>query len=146
MAKPTPRHPHVPQFDNALLDQIGVALGQRIKPMRKAAVATLVVARDLGDHGERLTLDLVTRVGRCQVRLRVWTDAHLFLGLHEPAPGRNAGWAFAYTARGDVSALSATRLVAKLERTLAMTHRTSRKPETKNLITELWQDAALVPE
>jgi hypothetical protein len=63
---------------------------------------------------ERLNLDAGN------LRLCVWSDGVMWLGVCVPAFGRGAGWAFQDISHGDVQDVSAVALVGMVEAALAL--------------------------
>lgn len=147
MSKTPHRHPSVPVFDHALLDGIAVALGRRAKAIkchtRRFACTREIEAGDV----ERLNIDVETLEDRpTQVRLSVWPSGGLWLGVHQPAAYSQGGWAFAYTATGDIANLEAAEVVRRFEATLSETYSSTRRPDAPERIERVWQGAAMERE
>jgi hypothetical protein len=105
-----------PRFEAPLLQEIAAAFSRRRKAI--AYSAGLSCTREFSESAsgvvERLNLDL--RAG--DLRVSVWADGLMWLGIAIPKLGRNAGWAFQDSFHGDTRDISPATLVAMVEATL----------------------------
>jgi hypothetical protein len=100
-----------------LLQAIAAAFRRRRKAI--AYQAGLSCERELSELSagavERLNLETGP------LRLCVWADGVMWLGVSIRGAGRGAGWAFQEAFHGDVQDVSAEALVGMVEATLALT-------------------------
>jgi len=88
--KKSPEQPSSPRFESDRLHGIAHAVAQRGKAIRYHG--DLECRRAIEDFGERLNVDFTAIGGFC-VRLSIWTDGVLWLGITKPGPRRVGGWA-----------------------------------------------------
>jgi hypothetical protein len=114
MGKRKPVAADWPSFESPLLQEIATAFLRRRKAI--AYHGGLVCQRELGESEaiERLNLDAG------ELRLCIWSDGVMWLGLCVRACGRDAGWAFKDTFHGDVGDVSGEALVAMVLATLSL--------------------------
>jgi hypothetical protein len=107
-----------PAFDAPLLQGVAAAFALRRKAI--AYHTGLSCTREFSESAagavERLNFDL----RRGGVRLSVWADGLMWLGVCVRARGRSAGWAFRDSFHGTICDISAEALVRMLEATLAL--------------------------
>jgi hypothetical protein len=117
----------VPPFDAPLLRDLAVALARRRRAIRNHTTgrAGWSCEQEFSElaaaTSERLNLDL--RLGEGLLRVNVWADGGLWVGLSVAAAGRNAGWAFQDQLHGSVLDVSPATLVAMVEATIAESFR-----------------------
>lgn len=128
-----------PTFDAPLLQGVAAAFTRRHKAI--AYQACLSCTREFSESAsgtvERLNLDL--RGGG--VRLSVWGDGLMWLGVCVRGPGRNAGWAFQDDFHGDMGDISAEALVSMVETTLSLRFGSDQARERQQL-REVWAHVA----
>lgn len=114
--KGKPVAPNWPGFDDALLQGVSSAFLRR----RKA------IAYQRGLACERDFSESATEVVECihliaaHLRLVVWANGGLWVGVFVRAAGRNAGWAFRDSFYGNMLDVSAETLLAMFEATLSI--------------------------
>lgn len=138
MAKKPHRHPQVPLFNAPILDAIAVALGRRLKAIRSRSADARCSreAEDIVD--ERLDIDVDLRRSRgAKVRLSVWPDGVMWLGLHVPNERSVGGWRTSITLDGDVAGMPPEAVVQLLEQTLSEVWRSNLD---EGHIREIWGD------
>jgi hypothetical protein len=124
-----------PAFDTPLLQDVAAAFTRRRKAI--AYQAGLSCTRELSESAsgtvERLNLDLCAG----SVRLSVWADGLMWLGVSVRRCGRHAGWLFQDGFHGDVQDVSAETLVSMVEATLSVRFGGDRASERQQL-REIW--------
>jgi hypothetical protein len=118
-----------PTFDATLLREIVTAFLRRRKAI--AHRAGLSCEREVSESAagsiERLNLEAG------DLRLCVWADGVMWLGVCVRGFGRNAGWVFKDTFHGDVRDVSAEALVGMVEATLALAFGSDPEKERQQL-------------
>ena len=102
-------------FESALLRQIADGFERRGKAIRYHG--ELECSRAVEDSIERLNVDFTAIVG-CRVRLSVWSDGVLWLGITEPGPRRTGGWAYRNEFHSHLDSLDACSVVERFEQTI----------------------------
>ncbi len=144
MRKTPHRHPSAPAFDDAFLDRIAVAFGRRAKAIKHVTHRFACTREIEAGDVERLNVDVATLEQRpTQIRLSAWPGGAVWLGVHQPAATSEGGWAFAYTARGNVADLEAADVVRNFEATKSQAYGSGRRPDAPDRIERIWQGAAL---
>lgn len=103
------------RFESALLHAIAVAVERRGKAIRYHG--ELECTRDIEATGERLNIDF-TGLDRFHVRISVWADAVLWIGITQPGPNRTGGWKFYDEFNSEVTELDAAEIVERFEQTI----------------------------
>lgn len=103
------------QFESAFLTEIVTAFEQRGKAIRYHG--ELKLSRDLEESGERLNVDH-EGLDRCRVRLSIWADGVFWMGMTQPGPRREGGWAFKDEFSGNLRDKNAARVVVRFEETI----------------------------
>jgi len=131
----------VPSFRDELLNDLANEIAKRARSMKNKA-DSFRCTRALERHGhERLDLETRTRDDRpTQVKLSIWNDSGIFLGVHKPG---DKGWEFAFRATGDIEDLSSTDVVMKYLQTLHLAQGGALSPNDTTLLQELWDEAKL---
>ena len=102
-------------FESALLREIANGVEQRGKAIRYHG--ELECSRVVEDSIERLNVDFTATVG-CRVRLSVWPDGALWLGITEPGARRTGGWAYRDEFHSHLDGLDAHSVVERFEQTI----------------------------
>jgi hypothetical protein len=105
-----------PTFDAPLLLEIAAAFLRRRRAI--AYRAGLSCRREFTESPSGAVERLVLEAG--PLRLCVWADGVMWLGVFVRGLGRGAGWAFREAFHGDVRDVSAEALVGMVEATLAL--------------------------
>lgn len=136
-------HPEVPAFDSQLLDSIAAAIARRAKSL-KYGTASFACSRDAESAGEVLRLEIDSlEARRTQLRVMIWQDGHLWLGIHRPNPRREAGWEIALERSGSVRELDPLEIAKMIERTLSAVHGGSGGPDAADQVEGIWRTARL---
>src|SRR4051812_9061809 len=98
-----------PVFDSALLSSILEAVERRGKAIRYHS--SLECSREVDRDIERLNIDIK---GDSGVRLSVWADGVLWLGITKPHAGRSGGWDINEQFDGRLGEIHPAELVAQL--------------------------------
>jgi len=104
----------VPDFESDLLWQVAIAVARRGKAIRYHG--SLECSRAVEDH-ERLNLDYTSCL-RFRVRLSIWSDGALWLGITKPGPSRTGGWAYCDEFHSRVRNLTPQDVAARFEQTV----------------------------
>lgn len=107
-----------PTFDAPLLQAIADAFVRRRKALRHRI--SLSCEREYTESPEGTWERLNLNFGVNFLRLSVWADGAMWVGVGVRAKGRNAGWAFQETFHGDMRDVSGETLVRMVEATLAL--------------------------
>ena len=102
-------------FESVLLREISSAVEHRGKAIRYHG--ELECSRAVEDSIERLNLDFTAILG-FRVRLSVWPDGVLWLGLTEPGPRRTGGWAYRDEFHSHLCGLEAHNVVERFEQSI----------------------------
>jgi hypothetical protein len=146
MASREAKHPAVPSFESNFLNTIATAIARRAKAL-KYHVESFACTRDASAEGEVLQVDIDTLEARAtRFRLMTWDDGQLWLGIHQPNPHRQGGWAFAYEGYGNLSEVDPDEVVQMIERTLSEVYGSSRSADTPSEIEKIWLVASLLRE
>jgi hypothetical protein len=111
MKKPTLA---VPDFESALLWDIAIAVARRGKAIRYHG--SLEPSRAVEDC-ERLNLDFIG-VSDFRVRLSIWSDAVIWLGITKPGPKQAGGWAYRDEFHSHLGDLTPQGVVERFEQTV----------------------------
>lgn len=132
------RHPAVPSFESGFLDALAAALARRARALKYQA-SGLACSRAVTPHGEVLHLDIdVGRTRATRIRVMVWSDGMVRLGVHQPAPYRVGGWAISLERHGDIRHLSPADVVEKVEQTLEAVHGDTRSHDAGHRVDTIW--------
>ena len=104
----------VPDFESDVLWDIAIAIARRGKAIRRRG--TLELSR-ASEEVERLNLDF-TGSSRFQVRLSVWSDGALWLGVTKPGPRRVGGWDYRDEFHSRLTSLGPQDVVERFEQTI----------------------------
>jgi hypothetical protein len=107
-----------PAFDTPLLVGVAIAFTRRRKAM--AYHADISCTREFGESSSGAAERLNIELRRGQVRLSVWADGSMWLGVSVRGRGRNAGWAFQDRFHANIADVSVEALVSMLEATLSL--------------------------
>ncbi|MEQ9542260.1 MAG: hypothetical protein RIU46_36230 [Deltaproteobacteria bacterium] len=120
MAKKPHRHPQVPLFNSERLDAVAVAVGRRLKAIKNYASDAECTREAEAIVDERLNIDVTLGPSsRTKVRLSVWPDSVMWLGVHMANVGKHAGWKTDLALEGDLSGVPSETVVQLLERTIS---------------------------
>jgi len=106
-------HPVIPEFSERLLVDVGGLIGRRAKAL-KHKTTELVCERTDEDGHEKLSLIMETHT-RAIVRLNIWEDGHLWLGVHARGP---RGWRYQFAGRGVIDASKMESFVPAVKATV----------------------------
>jgi hypothetical protein len=104
----------VPDFESDVLWDIAIAVARRAKAIRSSG--TLELSRDVEEF-ERLNLDFTGSSG-FHVRLSIWSDGALWLGVTKPGPNRAGGWDHRDEFRSRLTGLGPHDVVERFEQTI----------------------------
>ncbi len=104
----------VPDFESALLWDIAIAMARRCKAIRNHG--SLESSRAVEDR-ERLNLDF-TGLSGFRVRLSIWSDAVIWLGITKPGPKHAGGWAYRDEFHSRLGDFTAQGVVERFEQTV----------------------------
>lgn len=138
----TSRENDWPTFDSPLLRRIVEAFGKRRKAIRHKT-SELTCERELDEQDGKPYERLNIQVGRLEkrptrVRLSIWEDYGLWLGVHQPA---KRGWAFKIEFHGHVESIGPDEVVRIFEETMSLASEVSRSDKSEDEIKELWKEA-----
>src|SRR6185436_17017215 len=102
-------------FESALLNDIASAIERRGKAIRYRG--ELKCSGAVEDSVERLNVDF-TAISGFRVRLSVWPDGALWLGITEPGSKRAGGWKYRDEFHSLLQGLDAYGVVARFEQTI----------------------------
>lgn len=122
-----------PIFDAPLLIQIAGAFARRRKAI--AYRAGLACEREFTEAADGVYERLNLESGN--LRLCIWSDGVMWLGVSVRRSGQGAGWAFQDAFHGHVMDVSGESLVAMLEATLSLPFGTNPDQERRQL-RETW--------
>jgi hypothetical protein len=105
----------VPSFESALLRDIASAIERRGKAIRYHG--ELKCSRAVEDSIERLNVDF-TAISGFRLRLSVWPDGVLWLGITEPGSKRIGGWKYRDEFHCQLQGLAAQGIVERFEQTI----------------------------
>ena len=131
-----------PTFDSPLLRRIADAFVRRRKAIRYKS-KELLFEKELDEQDGRRYERLNIQVSRweqrpTQIRLSIWEDSVLWLGVHQPA---KRGWAFKMEFHGHVEAIAPAEVVGLFEETMSLASEVSRSDDSEDGIRELWKEA-----
>jgi len=118
-----------PKFDAQLLQSVAAAFLRRRQAI--AYHTGLSCEREFSESSTEIIERLNLNVGH--LRLCVWADGVMWLGVCVRGFGRDAGWAFKDTFHGDVQDVSAESLVGMVEATLALSFGSDPESERQQL-------------
>jgi hypothetical protein len=104
----------VPHLESDLLWEVAVAVARRGKAIRYHG--SLDFSRAVEDY-ERLNLDYTSSL-RFRVRLSIWSDGALWLGITKPGPSRTGGWGYCDEFHSRLGDLVAQDVAERFEQTI----------------------------
>lgn len=104
----------LPDFDSDILWDIAIAVARCGKAIRNWG--TLELSRAIEEF-ERLNLDF-TGTSRFQVRLSIWSDRTLWLGVTKPGPRGAGGWDYRDEFHSRLAGLGPHDVVERFEQTI----------------------------
>ena len=104
----------VPDFESDVLWGIAIAVARRGKAIR--SWGTLELSRAIEEF-ERLNLDFAGS-SRFHVRLSIWSDGALWLGVTRPGPRRAGGWDHRDEFHSRLTGLGPRDVVERFEQTI----------------------------
>ena len=107
--------PAASPFESALLREIASAVERRGKAIRYHG--DLECSRAVEDSIERLNVDFAAILG-FRVRLSIWSDGVLWLGITKPGPKSTGGWAYRDEFHSHLDSLDAHGVVERFEQTI----------------------------
>lgn len=136
----TPRESDWPTFDSPLLRRVVEAFGKRRKAIRHRTIE-LVCERELDEQDgkpyERFNVQVSLWEHRpTQIRVSIWEDSILWLGVHQPA---KRGWAFKMEFHGEVGSVAPEEIVRMFEETISVASEGSISENAEEDIRELWK-------
>ncbi len=102
-------------FESELLREIASAVERRGKAIRYHG--RLKYSRFFENSIERINLDFAGILG-FRVRLSIWSDGVLWLGITKPGPRRIGGWAYRDEFHSHVDSLDTNAFVERFEQTI----------------------------
>jgi hypothetical protein len=102
-------------FECRLLHDIASAVERRGKAIRYHGA--LECGRAVEDSIERLNVDF-KGISGFRVRLSIWADGALWIGITKPGPGRTSGWAYRDEFRSHLGGLDTHNVVERFEQTI----------------------------
>lgn len=102
-------------FEATVLREIASAVEHRRKAIRYHG--ELECGRTIEDSVERLNLDFIAIRG-FRVRLSLWPDGMLWLGITKPGPRRTGGWTFYDEFHSQFGGLDAGDVIERFEQTI----------------------------
>lgn len=140
------RQPDGLPFTSASLIAISQSFAHRAKAIKYHS-SEFVLIRETEDRAERLNCD-VALIGRpaARVRLSIWDDGSMYLGVHLPGTRREGGWAFEYRRNGSVNGIEPSAIVAMLEESLLAAHFAKDSSWAATRLDDIWARARMQPE
>lgn len=136
----------VPSFRTTFLNTIAAAIARRSKSLKYHA-AHFACSRVVTAEGEVLHVDMDTFEPRStRLRLMIWDDGHVWLGVHQPNPSAVGGWAFALVRSGNLLRVAPDDVVRMIEGPGSAVHGATRSPDAPNEVERIWEPARLERE
>lgn len=104
----------VPDFESDVLWDIAIAVARRGKAIRKWG--TIESSRAV-DEFERFNLDF-SGISRFNVRLSIWSNGALWVGVTKPGPSRTGGWGYRTEFHSRLTGLGPADIVERFEQTI----------------------------